>query len=147
MIQWLKNFFGMGIAGHNHSPAPPPPPAPARIKKTALQSKNYYRRNGKFYSSLDDGLIEDVLLLLAIQELFDDGDIHEYADTVEETDITEDLLDVDVSDTPVFAVESIPTPEPSHWNEPAPVRQESYSSGYSDSGCSSSDSDSGGGDD
>lgn len=162
MIHWqtVKEFFGFGTtavdetAGHSWSPAPPPLTGSRPIRKSSLRAGNYYRRNGRFYSSIDGGLIEDVLMLVAIQELFDDGDIREYDETVQEYNVPEtntfngetDLLDVDVSDTPVVAAEPIRTPEPSHWNEPEPVRQESYSSGYSDGGCSSSDSD-GGGDD
>ena len=175
-------------AGHDHSPhSPPPRPKPQRQSpekakpwlrviepvtvrqpqislKKALQRKaktnpkNYYKRNGNYYSAEDDSLLEDLMLLYVLSQLFAEGAVPEYNDgnfaANENTfdvnvinEVPEDLLDVDVSSTPVVDVNAAIEPT---YTPPEPVR-ESYSSGYSDSSSSSSydsgSSDSGGSDD
>ncbi len=180
MIQAILNFFGLGkkeetsqpltegstLSSVKTQPERPQPPARPPIKKTSIRAKNYYRRKGNYYSSSDDSLIEDLMLLVVLNELFSDGDIREIDESIPysvsepvEDLPADDLLDIDVSDTPV--VESVReevnwsvdvpadnTPEAATYT---PVRQESYSSGYSDSDSSSSydsgSSDSGGGSD
>ena len=172
MIQAILNFFGIGkkeettqpltegstsaaVKAQKTSSRPIRPPAPARppIKKTSIRAKNYYRRNGSYYSSSDDSLIEDLMLLVVLDELFNDGDIRESVSgnfTAPETpEPVEDLLDVDVSDTPVATLDTVSTPEPTYvapepTPEPEPVR-ESYSGGSSYSS-GSNDYDSGGSD-
>ena len=185
MIHWqtIKEFFGFGgtvveeTAGHDHSP-PPPPPKPAlrviepvtrqpqislkkaQARKVKTNPKHYYRRGGNYYSTEDDSLIEDLMLLYVLSELFTDNDVPQYNDgnfaanentfdVNQVNEVPEDLLDIDVSSTPVVEpATSYTPPEPTYTPpEPEPVR-ESYSS-YSDSDSSSSydsgSSDSGGG--
>lgn len=128
----------------------------AQARKAKTNPKNYYRRGGNYYSSENDSLIEDLMLLYVLSELFTENDIPQYNDgnfaanentfdVNEINEVPEDLLDIDVRSTPVVEA----TPEPSYTApEPEPVR-ESYSSGYSDSSSSydSGSSDSGSGDD
>ena len=180
--QTVKEFFGFGgtvveeTAGHDYSPPPPPPrqiqPAPdlqvvqpvtvrqpqislkkAHARKAKTNPKNYYRRGGRYYSVENDSLIEDLILIYVLSELFTEADVDQYNDgEFPEREVTEDLLDVDVSSTPV--VEAVPepyvAPEPAYTPpEPEPTRYDSgssYSSGSSDSGSSydSGSSDSGG---
>jgi len=128
--------------------------AAARVRRTQTNPRQYYRRGGNYYNVDDDSLIEDLILLYVLSELFSEADVPEFNDTVQEynvpetnifngeTDVVEaqaeDLLDVDVSETPVVDI-FVPEPEP--------VRESvgsSYSSGYSDS--SSSDDSGDGGD-
>ena len=178
MTYWqnMKEFFGLGgtvveeTAGHDHFPPPRPPRAvpdlqvvqpitakqpqislkKAQACKAKTNPKNYYRRGGRYYSAEDDSLIEDLVLLYVLSELFSDNDIAQYNDgEFPSREVTEDLLDVDVSSTPV--VEAVPEPSYSA-PDPEPTRYDSgssYSSGSSDSGSSydSGSSDSGGGSD
>lgn len=168
-------------AGHDHSPPPAPvreTSAPdlqvvapvttrqpqislkkAQARKARTNPRNYYRRGGKYYSLMDDSLIEDILLLYVLTDLFSDNDVPDYNEVemarAVEPEITEepveDLLDIDVSETPVVEAETYSAPEPTY-SEPEPVRESSsfssgssYSSGSSDYG--SSDSGGGGGSD
>lgn len=140
--------------------------APIRNSWKNVQPKNYYRKGGRYYSVADDSLIEDIILLDILAGYYDEGHIEEYFETpeigdVDSVDVTptvdiwkeepeEDILDMDVSDTPVVSVEEatnwkveVPaeeyvepatyTPDP----EPEPeTKRESYSAGYSDSSSS-----------
>jgi len=179
MIQAILNFFGLGKKDEAETKQPltegstraqvktqsatstrPAPPARPPMKKTSIRARNYYKRRGNYYSSSDDSLIEDLMLLVVLDELFSDGDIREREDetAVEEAAPVEDLLDVDVSDTPVATLDTVETgnsgnytapetPVPVSTPEPEPVR-ESVSSGSGSSYSSgSSDYDSGGSDD
>jgi len=171
MIHWqtVKEFFGFDNSGveqttsqSNLKPIRPPAAGRPPIKKASVRGSNYYRRRDKYYSAVDDSLIEDVLLLVVLAELYSDGDINEYEGetTLEEVvaneEPVEDLLDIDVSDTPVTKAENwkvdVPAEEyvaPATY-EPEPVRESvsagsSYSAGSSDYDSGSSDS--GGSDD
>ena len=169
-------------AGHDYSPPPPPSPKvekpvlrviepvtrktqislkKAQARKAKTNPKNYYRRGGNYYSCDDDSLIEDLMLLYVLSELFTEDDVPQYNDgnfaANENTfdvnkinEVPEDLLDVDVSSTPVVAAVPEPSYTPPPAPEPEPSRYDSgssYSSGSSDSGSSydSGSSDSGGG--
>lgn len=167
MIQSILRFLGIGskpkevetevVTTTASKPAPIPVPIAAQkkrkrhapqkqsITKSSVNAKKYYKRGGRFYSTDDDCLIEDVLMLVVLAELFDDGDIVDMDVAVESTAPPEDLLDIDVSETPVVEAPSYTPPEPSYTPEPEPVKQDSYSSGSS-YGSGSSDYDSGGSD-
>lgn len=127
-------------------------PQKRTVTKSSVNAKKYYKRGGSFYSIDDDCLIEDVLMLVVLAELFDDGDITD----MDVSESTEDLLDIDVSETPVvdsteWKVEVPAEPEPiapKFESEPEPTRYDSgssYASGSSDYDSGSSDS--GGSDD
>ena len=167
MLNTILSWFGLG----KKRPGTGPSGVPKYTKKNVRPSQ-YYRRGGSYYSAADDSLIEDLLLIAILTEYYDDGMITEsYAepavgdvdsvDTEPTIDIwkeepEEDILDMDVSDTPVVSAE-----EASNWKvevpaeeyvepatytpDPEPTKSSSYSSGYSDSDSSSS-YDSGGGD-
>ena len=123
----------------------------AQVRKAKTNPKNYYRRGGRYYSTTDDSLIEDLMLLYILSELFSEDEVAQYNDgEFPAREVTEDLQDIDVSSTPVVAVETISTAKPSYTPpEPEPTRYDSgssYSSGSSDYGSSDSgSSDSGGG--
>ena len=93
----------------------------ARVRKTKTNPRQYYRRGAHFYSVDDGSLIEDLVLLYVLSELFSEEDIQSYdemeaaalsASAQEEYEAPqEDLLDVDVSETPVVDI-FVPEPEP-----------------------------------
>ena len=184
--QTVKEFFGCGgdtaqplTEGKTKSPEvgtvpnkpTAPPPAPLRVvkprqsqislkkakaRKAGTNPKHYYRRGGSYYNVSDGSLIEDLLLLYVLTELFSADEIGDYDSSVTETitaEPVEDLLDIDVSSTPVVEAETFREPAPAYtppeptYSEPEPVRESSsYSSGSSDSSSyDSGSSDSGGG--
>ena len=145
----------------------------ALARKAKVNPSHYYKRGGKYYRFVDDCPVDDLddfVLMYILSELFLEDEIGDYDATVlaynedsiaanENTfdvnrvnEVPEDLLDIDVSSTPVVAApEPSYTPPPAPEPEPEPTRYDSgssYSSGSSDYGSSDSgSSDSGGGDD
>ena len=177
MIQAILNFFGIGKKAEPvvdeviTRPVQAAPDAQviqpvttrqpqislkkAQTRKLRTNPKMYYRRGGSYYGVEDDCLIEDLVLLYVLSELFTDSDLQTFEEMEQfaaeeaaaqaDAEPVEDLLDVDVSETPVVEAPSYTPPEPSYTPEPEPVKQDSYSSGDS-YGSGSSDYDSGGSD-
>jgi hypothetical protein len=129
----------------------------AVAQKERMNAKNYYKRNGRYYNADDDSIITDIMVLYVLTELFRDNEIQtfEQYQASEIEAVEEDLLDVDVSDTPVvdsteWKVEVPAEPEPTYPKfestpepEPEPTRYSSgssYGSGSSDYDSGSSDS-------
>jgi hypothetical protein len=165
MWNFILTLFGLGKSGTPAVASRPPSRTPVQVTKKSTLRGKYYRRGNEYYSCDDDSLIEDILLIGLLTEMYDEGDINEYegeidvyADPVTEAP-EENLLDMDVSSTPVEAVPETewkievpadvePTP-PTFEPEPEPTRYSSgssfasgssdYDSGSSDSGGSSDD--------
>ena len=99
------------------------PAAPVRYTRENVNRSNYYRRNGNFYSVDDDSLIEDLILLALLTDIFDEpleaGEISVEVDIVEATDSVEidDSVEADIAAIDA-AVEEVR--ETRHWNEPEP---------------------------
>jgi hypothetical protein len=162
MWQAILRFFGLG-----KRPGTGPSGVPKFTPKKNLNPSQYYRRGGKFFSSVDDSLIEDLVLLDILMGYYEEGHIEDLGaydvdagfDPMRDNEPEVDILDMDVSDTPVAAATNwkIEVPaeeyvEPATYTpDPEPVKQESYSSGSSyasgSSDYDSGSSDSGGGSD
>ena len=150
MWQAILRFFGFG-----KRPGTGPSVSPKFTKKNILPS-NYYRRGGKYFAVNDDSLIEDLLLLAILEEYYDEGAIVESypepevgdvnnVDTSYDNGRTEpevDILDIDVSDTPVEAAPKVDIWLPVE-DTTEPETRYSASSGGSSYASGSSDYDSG----
>ena len=172
MWNYILTLFGFGKSATPAVASRPAARTPVQVTKKSTLRGKYYRRGSEYYSCADDSLIEDILLIGLLTEMYDEGDINEYeseidVDAAEETldpiaEAPEELLDIDVSETPVveghwntppteWKVEVPAEPEPvapKFESEPEPTRYDSgssYASGSSDYDSGSSDS--GGSDD
>jgi len=147
MFNWLLRLFGKKDTPITKSAtvAPgsvPPRPTPTPTRKNVDRTK-YYRKNGNFYSIDDGSLIEDLLMVAILTEMFDepdyvpqnDGGVDELAADVAAVDAAVER-ESKILETPEYV-----EPEPTYTPEPT----RSYASGASDYGSSSS-YDSGGSD-
>ena len=153
MLNTILSWFGLGKKKPKYT-------------KKSVRPSQYYRRGGRFYSTEDNSLIEDLLLLEILMDYYHEGaitvtesfadpavgdidsvDIPTLEDRVEPTvDIwkeeeTEDILDMDVDTIPVERAEtreSITERAADLISTPESTKSSSYSSGYSDSDSSSS---------
>ncbi len=115
----IKQWFGFGKKKESIKVPQSPPPAPTIKTRADISSTNYnrnnvsrtnyYRRNGRFYSNADDSLIENLMLVAVLTEMFDDNVL--IMPTIEST---EPETSVEEIDTVVESVrETYIAPEPS----------------------------------
>jgi len=96
---------------------------PEHYRSRAHYREKYYRRGNNFYSVDDDSMIEDLILLTLLMDVFDEQDA-EAAEIVEETNTEEDVAAIDaaVEEVRDNYVEPEPYVEPEHYVAPESVR-------------------------
>ena len=122
---------------------------PEHYKSRAHYREKYYRRGNNFYDVDDDSLIEDLILLTLLMDIFDDVEAQEIVEDIvineniePETNIADDIAAIDAAEEAVresyvepdrlsdYAdIITEPAPEPSY-SEPEPSK--SYGGGGSD---------------
>ncbi len=160
MFNWLLRLFGFGkktetvtetasLPKVESTAMPAVTPAvggtPTPTRKNVDRTK-YYRKNGNFYSIDDDSLIDDLLMLAILVEMFNEPDYVPQEDVVVIDDSAAEAAAIDASverESKVVVAPEYVAPEPSY--TPEPTRSYATGSDYSSSDSSSS-YDSGGSD-
>ena len=68
MWKWIKSLFGFSTPAET-TPAPKKTVRPA-VTRTNIRRSDYYRRGNNFYYYDDDSLIEDLILLDMLTDIF-----------------------------------------------------------------------------
>jgi len=136
MFNFLKVLFGGATTTKTVKPIANPPKPQPKYTRGNTSRKDYYLKNGSYYSVEDDSLIEDLILIALLSEMFSD-DVEsyeaEYNESINDELITDErsndiaeILAAEESAREAYSPEPVRTPEPSYDSS------DSYSS--SDSG-------------
>ena len=112
----------------------PVPPTGQKFTTKNVRKSDYYLNNGKYYAMEDDSLIEDLILLAVIAELYntDVVDVDEGAGGTPVSSAAEDIAAIDAAAESVR--EEYSRPEPVYSAPEPSYSSDSYDSGSSDCG-------------
>lgn len=148
MFNWFLRLFGFGkkpvldteIVTETASLPPKISDSPTRKN---VDRRKYYRRNGNFYSYADDSLVEDLLMMAILVEMFDEPDYIPQDDSAVVESVADSVAEIDAAVEQVRETTSAPEvtysePTPYRVPDPTPDYSSSSSDDYSSSDSSSS---------
>jgi len=115
---------------------------PEHYRSNTHYRAKYYRRDGNYYSTDDDSLIEDLILIALLANVFDSADADTSETNEPETNIEEDIAAIDVAAEEVRKAYV----EPESYAAPEPEPSRNYVGDGSDYDGGGSDYDGGGSD-
>lgn len=154
MFNWFLRLFGFGKKDETTNVNVTEKTRASSVTPTRknVDRTKYYRKNGNFYAYEDDSLVEDLLMVAILVEMFDEPDYIPQDDGLtEEASIDDDAAAIDAAVEQIREETAAPEvvysdPTPVRVPDPTPDYSSSSSSDYGSSDSSSSyDSGSSGG--